>query len=257
MSRVRQNDTVILYDKEKDKKRIINLSVTKGRLSTENGYIRLEDLEGVEYGGSIKTQIGYEYIVLPINIVDFIVKKISRLTQIVYPKDAAYILLKLDVKPGDTVIESGIGSGAMSLIFAQYVGERGKVISYEIREDFIENAHANIRKFGFENRVTIKHRDIIEGFDERYVDSLFLDVKEPWLYIKNAYEAVKPGGMLGILVPTTNQIEETLKEINFFSFIDIEISELLLRKFKPVAQRFRPQDRMGAHTAFMMFARKI
>ena len=110
---------------------------------------------------------------------------------------------------------------------------------------------------GFDDRVTIKHRDIALGFDEEDVDSLFLDVREPWLYIKQAYNALKIGGMLGILVPTTNQIEETLKELNLFSFIDIEVSELLLRKYKPVPGRLRPQDRMGAHTAFMIFARKI
>ncbi len=257
MSKIKENDTIILYDKAKEKKRLINLAVTKGRLSIETGYIELNSLIGMEYGSIVKTQMEYEYIVLPINLVDFIMKKLNRLTQIVYPKDAAYILLKLDVKPGDTVIESGVGSGAMSCVFAQYVGKEGRVISYEIREEFIKNATSNITKMGFGDRITIKHRDIALGFDEKDVDSLFLDVREPWLYIKQAYDALKIGSMLGILVPTTNQIEETLKELNLFSFIDIEVSELLLRKYKPVPGRLRPQDRMGAHTAFMIFARKI
>jgi tRNA (adenine57-N1/adenine58-N1)-methyltransferase len=257
MCKVKQNDTIMLYDREKDKKRIINLSSTKGRLSTENGFIDLNHLPNTKYGSIVTTQLGYPYTILPVNLIDFIIKKLRRLTQIVYPKDAAYILLKMDVKPGDTVIESGIGSGAMSCVFAQYVGTDGKVVSYEINDEFAQNAYSNIKKMGFDDRIVIKHRDIKDGFDETAVDSIFLDVKEPWLYINQAYRALKAGSMLCILVPTTNQIEKVIDEFNHFSLIDIEISELLLRKYKPVSQRLRPQDRMGAHTAYMIFARKI
>ncbi len=257
MYRIKEDDTIILYDNESQKKRIISLKFSKGRLNTDKGFIVLSDIVGMKYGDTISTQLGFEYTVLPINLFDFIMKKLNRLTQIVYPKDAAYIAFKLDVKPGDTVIESGIGSGAMSCVFAHYIGKNGRLISYEIRDEFIENAYSNIKKVGFEDRVEIKHRDIAEGFDETDADSIFLDVKEPWLYLRHAYNALKAGGMLGILIPTVNQAEETLRELNLFSFIDLEVSELLLRKYKPTPGRFRPQDRMGAHTAFMIFARKI
>jgi tRNA (adenine57-N1/adenine58-N1)-methyltransferase len=185
-------------------------------------------------------------------------EKLNRLTQIVYPKDAAYILLRLDVKPGDLVVESGIGSGALTAVFAQAVGKEGKVISYERREEFIKNALSNLRKMGLEERVEVKHRDIASGFDEKEeADALFLDVREPWLYLESAYEALKVGRFMGILLPTANQVIETLKKLKELPFTEPEVCEILLRKYKTVPERFRPEDRMPAHTAYLIFTRKL
>ncbi len=257
MSKVKPDDTIMLYDSEKQKKHILNLSVTKGKYSTDKGVIDLDRLIGLEYGREVHTHLGHPYLLLPTTLYDFIMKKLNRLTQIVYPKDAAYILMRLDVKPGDTVLESGIGSGAMTAVFARFVGEKGKVISYEKRKEFIKNASSNLKKIGLLDRVQIKEHDISEGFDEKDVDSLFLDVREPWLYIDRSMETLKTGGIVGIVVPTVNQIEETLRALERVSVIDLEVSELLLRRYKPVADRLRPEDRMSAHTAFMIFARKV
>ena len=253
---VKSEDTVIFYDREKNKKYFINLSITP-KFGTENGVIETKDIIGVEYGSEVKTHKGYSYVILPATLYDFIMYKLNRLTQIVYPKDAAYIALRLDVKPGDKIIESGVGSGAMTAVFAHIVGPSGKIISYEKREEFIKNALSNLNKLGFLDRVEIKHRDISEGFDENDADAVFLDVREPWLYLHHAYNALKKGRMLGILVPTVNQIIETLKKLEELSFIDIEVLEILLRHYKTVPERLRPEDRMPAHTAFLIFARKV
>ncbi len=258
METVKETDTVILLDTEKNKRYFLNLALAKGKFNTERGEIDLSELVGKRYGSVVKTHKGFPYLLLPCTLYEFIMFKLNRLTQIVYPKDAAYILLRLDVKPGDTVIESGIGSGALTAVFAQVVGENGKVISYEKREEFIKNALSNLRKVGLDSRVEVKHRDISEGFDEEEeADALFLDVREPWLYLDKAYSALKPGRFLGILVPTANQVIETLKGLEMLPFIDIEVSEILLRKYKTVPERFRPEDRMPAHTAYLIFARKI
>ncbi len=258
METVKETDTVILLDREKDKKYFLNLSLSKGKFTTDKGDLNLSELIGKPYGSIVKTHKGYPYVVLPCSLYEFIMFKLNRLTQIVYPKDAAYILLRLDVKPGDTVVESGIGSGALTAVFAQAVGKEGKVISYEKREEFIKNALSNLRKVGLDSRVKVKHRDISEGFDEKEeADALFLDVREPWLYLDKAYTALKAGRFLGILVPTANQVIETLKGLESLPFIDVEVSEILLRKYKTVPERFRPEDRMPAHTAYLIFARKV
>ncbi len=254
--KVKAEDTVIFYDKEKDKKYFINLSLTP-KFGTEYGIIETEKLIGIEYGAEIKTHKGYPYLLLPSTVYDFIMYKLNRLTQIIYPKDAAYIALRLDVKPGDKIIESGVGSGAMTAIFAHIVGSSGKVISYEKREEFIKNAKSNLNKLGFIDRIEIKHRDISEGFDENDADALFLDVREPWYYLHHGYKALKKGRMVGILVPTVNQIIETLKKLEELPFIDVEVLEILVRHYKTVHERLRPEDRMSAHTAFLIFARKV
>ncbi len=256
MDKVKADDIIILYDSEKKKRYFLNLKLSRGKFGTDRGEIQLASIIGADYGSTVKTHLGYSYVILPMNIFDFVMFKLNRLTQIVYPKDAAYIILKLNVKPGDTVIESGIGSGAMTSIFAHFVGDSGRVISYEKRPEFIRNAVSNLRKVNLDKRVTVKCRDISQGFDEKNADAVFLDVREPHLYVESAYKALKPGNTIGILVPTANQVIDTLKIIEKLPFLDIEVSELLLRKYKIVPERFRPEDRMVAHTAYLMFAKK-
>jgi len=257
MDKVSESDTVILLDLKSGKKYYLNLSLTKGEFNTDKGKIELSSLIGLPYGSTVKSSKGFDFLVLPCTLFDFIMHKLKRLTQIIYPKDAAYILLKLNVKPGDVVLESGVGSGALTAVFAQAVGREGRVISYERREEFIKNASSNLRKLGLLDRVEIKHRDIADGVDEREVDALFLDVREPWLYLDRVVPSLKVGGVLGLLLPTTNQVVESLKKVKELPLIDIEVCEILLRKYKTVPERFRPEDRMPAHTAYLLFARKI
>ena len=98
---------------------------------------------------------------------------------------------------------------------------------------------------------------IAESFEEKEVDAVFLDLKEPWLLLQPAWEALKPGHPLGILVPTTNQISQCLKEMKRLPFVGVEVVELLLRKYKTNPDRIRPEDRMVAHTGYLIFARKV
>lgn len=52
-------------------------------------------------------------------------------TQIVDDSDASFVTMTLDVFPGSHVVESGTGSGSMTLSLARAVGTNGHVFSYE------------------------------------------------------------------------------------------------------------------------------
>ncbi|MBC7116580.1 MAG: tRNA (adenine-N1)-methyltransferase [Pseudothermotoga sp.] len=229
--------------------------VQDGKLQTHHGIIDLASLVGKNYGSVCETHTGERFYIMKPRLVDEIYK-MKRQTQIVYPKDIGFILLMLDVHEGSRVIDAGIGSGAMCAALARAVGEKGKVYAYERREEFKRLAEDNLAKWGLVDRVEIKLRDISEGFDER-VDAIFLDVPDPWNYIGQCYEALNGSGNLAIVCPTTNQVQRVLKEISKFSLVGIEVWESLFRQYKPVAERLRPFDRMVAHTAYMIFARKV
>ncbi len=77
-------------------------------------------------------------------------------------------------------------------MFAMAVGDSGHVYSYERRTEFSALAQRNVARAGLSHRVTFKVRDIAEGFDERDADVVFLDVREPWLYLKQAGTAWLP-----------------------------------------------------------------
>jgi tRNA (adenine57-N1/adenine58-N1)-methyltransferase len=100
-------------------------------------------------------------------------------------------------------------------------------------------------------------RDIAEGLDETDADAFFLDVQNPYDYIGQVRAALKPGGYFCALSPTVNQVEKTLFALRQHNFAFIEVAEMLLRYYKAEPSRFRPTDRMVAHTGYLVFARRI
>ncbi len=226
------------------------------KFTTADGVFDLGELVGQLPGTIVRSHLGHPLVAVRPNPADWVLYAVKRQTQITYPKEMGYILVRAGVGPGSLVLETGSGSGASTLMFAMAVGDSGHVFSYERRPEFSALAQRNLERVGLRHRVTFKVRDIAEGFDERDVDVVFLDVREPWLYLPQGLEALASGGSLVVLVPTTNQISETLRAMRGLPLVDVEVSELLLRHYKPNPDRLRPEDRMVAHTAFLIFARK-
>ena len=154
-------------------------------------------------------------------------------------------------------MEAGTGSGSMTIALANAVGSEGKVISYEQKSDVQNLAKKNLERVGLDPRVDFKLRDIQEGFDETDADAFFLDVQNPFDYIPQVRDALKPGGFFCTLIPTFNQVEKVLHALQKNHFAFVEVCELLLRYYKTNPSRIRPTDRMVAHTGFLIFARKI
>jgi tRNA (adenine57-N1/adenine58-N1)-methyltransferase len=165
-------------------------------------------------------------------------------------------MLRLGVGPGRRIIEAGSGSGGMTMALAWSVGEQGRVFSYDRRGEFSDLCSQNLEWAGLASRVEWFNRDIGEGFLQTDADALFLDVRTPWDYLEQAAAAMRPGAPIGFLLPTTNQVQDLLLALEHAPFGDVEVLEILLRKYKVNGERFRPDDRMVAHTGFLIFARK-
>jgi tRNA (adenine57-N1/adenine58-N1)-methyltransferase len=226
-------------------------------MHTHRGFIAHDVIAGRPFGSTVKTQLGHPFLVLQPSTFD-IIMHVKRASQIVYPKEIGYILLRMNILPGSRVIEAGTGSGALALALSRFVRPDGRIYTYEERDDMLELARKNLERVGALSTVELKQRDIRAGFDERGVDALFLDVREPWLFLTQAHAALKGGGFFGSLVPTTNQLSDLLQEMESVGgWADIEVTEILMRNYKPVAARVRPEDRMVAHTGYLLFARAV
>ncbi len=254
MEIINRGDIILLFGEDGSK---LFAKVEEGIISTHLGKIDISNLIGKEYGVFQKTHIGKTFFPIKPTIFDLIMGLLKRETQIVYPKDAAYIILKLGICNGKKILECGTGSGAMTAILSHFVGDDGKVISIEKNEKFYNLARENIEKFGLLHRVLFINQDIREGIKEGGFDAAFIDVREPWEYIDIVFEALLPGGRFGAIVPTTNQVQNLLKSMFYKDFIDIEVCEILLRRFKNIPERLRPEDRMVAHTGYLIFATKV
>ena len=254
MSIAKAQDLVLLLGKD-GKRFIVRLSPGES-LHTHRGFIKHDDMVGQPFGAQLTSQLGYPFYLLRPSIHDLIMN-VRRESQIIYPKESGYVLLKMNILPGSRVIEAGTGSGAMTIALARGVMPSGRVYSYDRRQDMIDLAARNLSRVGVLDLVDLKCRGIAEGFDEKEVDALFMDVREPHLYIGRVKEALAPGSFFGALVPTTNQVSALLEELELRGFVDLEVSEMLLRHYKTVAARLRPEDRMVAHTGYLVFARPL
>lgn len=249
------NDQVLLMGPD-DKRYLVRL-IPNQQFHTHHGFIRHDAIIGQTFGTAIQTQLGYSYLLLQPSTYD-LVMHIKRATQIVYPKEIGYLVMRMNIVPGIRLIEAGTGSGGLALALARLVRPDGRIYSYEEREEMFELAHRNLERAGVLDVVELKQRDIRAGFDERNVDALFLDVREPWLFLAQAHAALKSGGFFGSLVPTTNQVSDLIAEMERLrGWTDIEVIEVLTRRYKPNAERLRPEDRMVAHTGYLIFARAI
>lgn len=250
----REGDIVMLVGE--DGKRVLVQLQRGGQWHTHRGLVRHDDILDRPLGRMVATQLGQVYLVLEPSTHDLI-RYIKRSTQIIFPKDAAYIVQRLNLYPGRRVVEAGTGSGGLTLAMARAVMPTGRVYSYEERAAMSNLARRNLERLRLLDYVELRVQDVAEGFAEREVDACFLDLREPWLHLAAARTALKDGGFFGSLVPTANQVSELLKAMEAHGFLDLEVQELLLRSYKPIADRLRPADRMVAHTGYLVFGRKV
>ena len=233
------------------------VTVAEGKnMGTHLGELTLGDAIGKPYGDRIYSNMEHPFLLLEPTLEDKMMK-VKRHTQIIYPKDAAFMILKTGIGSGMRVIECGAGSGSLTMALANAVAPDGMVFSYDVREKHLENARMNIENAGYADNVEFKLRQAQEGFDEDDVDVVVLDLPSPWDGIASAARALRGGGRIASLSPTYNQVEKCVENLEKHGFVYIETSELLLRHIRVSTGKTRPVDRMVSHTGFLTFGRKI
>jgi len=250
------NSLVVLSDK-KDKQYMVTLK-EGARFSTQYGYIEHNDIAALDEGDVIKSTLGHPYLVYKPTYMDFVMN-IKRQAQIIYPKDAAAMLMWCDVAPDQKILESGIGQGALSLAILRALAGTGSLTSYEIRADFAEQSAKFIKQFMGETPAnhTIEVRSIYDGIDGTY-DRVLLDLPEPWHVVPHLKAGLKNGGLIVAYLPTILQVKtyvDALKECGYFS--DIETAEFTRRPWKVDGMSVRPEMWIYNHSAFLISARKL
>lgn len=243
--------------KDRKGKTYLQKLVENGRFQTHLGLLKHSDIVGKEEGQTFTTSTGEEVVIFYPTLNEFI-HKMGRKTAIIQPKDIGFILLGVDLKPGDKVLEAGTGSGALLLALSRYVGKEGKVYSYDNRPELQEIARKNLEKFYGQvpENVVLKQKDITAGIEEKNLDAIILDFSEPWCAIPEIIKALRPGGKLASYLPTIIQVERLVKELQSSEmFVDIEPCELLLRPWQVKGFSVRPLHRIIGHTGFLVFAR--
>ncbi|MFN7170955.1 MAG: tRNA (adenine-N1)-methyltransferase, partial [Candidatus Omnitrophota bacterium] len=244
----KEGDLVIFYDPIKGNAYLQKL-VKNGKFMTHWGIIEHNQVLHREEGEVVFTHTEKKFFIFHPTLNEFI-KKMARKSAIMHPKDLGIVLLWADIHPGLRVVEAGSGSGALLLALARAVGEKGEVISYDVREDLQEIAKQNVRKFlGEVPNLKFKVKDIYRGIEEVDVDRIIFDLPCPWEAINTLKESLRPGGIVLAYLPTIIQSEKFVKALQETGgFFLIETLESIIRPWNIEGLSVRPCHRMIGHT---------
>jgi tRNA (adenine57-N1/adenine58-N1)-methyltransferase len=253
---VSKNDRIVLIPVESTSGQRICFQIEgKNKKISGLGIFNPNDLINKPFGSKI-TLGRKSYWLLPANTNDQL-ETLTRKAQIILPKDSMQIAHYCDVKSGSKVVEGGLGSGALTIILLTLVAPHGKVTTYEIRPDFARIGAQNIEKTGLKTAWELKQQDITKGIKERDVDAVILDIPEPWLVTKLAWNALCAGGVFAGYVPTMNQVEKLVNALRKKPYIDIHTFETMQRELVVGTGGTRPSFDMLGHTGYITVARKV
>ncbi|NPA47233.1 MAG: tRNA (adenine-N1)-methyltransferase [Thermococci archaeon] len=249
------NDRVLLVDR---RGKTYMVKVEEREFHTDLGIVNLGELLNMNYGDTILSHKGEPFRILKPRIND-IIRKMRRGPQIVHPKDAGVIISYAGISTGDVVVEAGTGSGALTMFLAEAVGESGRVVSYERREDFAEIARKNLELAGLLDRVEIKNQDIYDGIDENGVDHVVLDLPQPERVLPHAVRSLKPGGYFVAYTPCMNQVHRFYSHLEEYreEFMKPLTIDVLTIEHEVKRECMRPKTTMLIHTGYITFLRKL
>ncbi|SEH83524.1 MULTISPECIES: tRNA (adenine-N1)-methyltransferase [unclassified Leifsonia] len=252
----------------------VQLTGPKGRMNTitlepgklfhsHRGVLPHDAIIGLPDGSVVTNNAGVEHLALRPLLTDFVMS-MPRGAAIVYPKDAAQILALADIFPGATVVEAGVGSGALSLWLLRAIGPEGRLLSFERREEFADVARDNAATFlgGDPGNWTLTVGDLQDALpaavEPGSVDRVVLDMLAPWETLDAVTAALKPGGVVICYVATVTQLSRVAEAIRASGdFTHPQSNETMVRGWHVEGLAVRPDHRMIAHTGFLITARRL
>jgi tRNA (adenine57-N1/adenine58-N1)-methyltransferase len=183
-------------------------------------------------------------------------RKLARGPQIITLKDAGIISAFTGISSGDLVVDAGAGSGFLAIFMGNLVKPKGRVVSYEVREDFARIAERNVKKAGLEKYVQVKQKDIFRGIDENGVDVITLDMPEPWHAVEHVKKALKDDGYAVGYVPTVEQARKFVLACVEAGLRHEQTVECMVREMVVGERGTRPQTKGLMHTGYLAFVRK-
>ncbi len=226
-------------------------------LHHHRGAVRHADVIGQLDGARVRSSQGRFFTVVRPRLIDYVLD-MPRRSGIVYPKDAAHLIAWADIAAGQRVLEAGIGSGALTLALLRAIGERGQLVAYEQRAEFIELALGNVRAYGGGQNLLVRERDIYDGLVDDNLDRVVLDLAEPWRVLPHLPATLRPSGWLAAYTPSIVQASQLVEAMRATrQYAQVETHETLLRGWHLQAQAIRPEHEMVGHTGFVTVGRLV
>ncbi|RMB58724.1 tRNA (adenine-N1)-methyltransferase [Tessaracoccus antarcticus] len=226
---------------------------------TTKGAVSHDELIGGPEGVTIKSIGGMQYLVLRPLLSEYMVA-MPREAAVIYPKDAAQILMWADIFPGARVMEAGVGSGALSLALLRAIGPDGELHSYERRQEFADVARRNVETFidGEHPAWRLTVGDLVTELRDDRLDRVILDMLAPWECIEAVGERLEPGGLVCCYVATSTQLGRVADTFRAHGgYTEPHLTETTVRDWHAEGLAIRPGHGTSAHTGFLAISRRL
>lgn len=197
------------------------------RLHSNWGIVQHDHVAGQPAGRFFETNRGVSIFIRRASLEDYVLY-MRRGPAIAYPKDAATMLMMMDVMEGDCVLESGSGSGAMSLFLSRAVGSKGSVLSVEVREDHHKRSVLNYQRWRkswsqrrgqewpdnvqFHNADLLTASSLLAG---RGFHGVALDMVNPHLVLPTVITHLHTGAVCTIYLANITQVVDLLEGLRW------------------------------------------
>jgi len=230
-----------------------------GQFHTAKGPVSHDELISQPEGIVVRSTGGTTFLAMRPLLYEFTVT-MPRGAAVIYPKDAAQVLMSADIFPGARVLEAGAGSGALTCTLLRAIGPSGHLTSYERREDFASLARRNVENFfgASPHNWDLRVGDVVEALSEEPLDRVVLDMLAPWDCVSAVADVLVPGGVFCAYVTTTTQLAQTVETLRVHTgFTEPEATESLIRAWHVEGLAVRPRHNMVGHTGFVITSRRM
>src|SRR4051794_7886263 len=161
---------------------------------------------------------------------------------LIFPIARRKAVAALGLKPGDTVLEIGAGTGRNFPYLIDAVGPSGSVIGVDASEGMLREASKSVEQRGWSN-VRLQRQDAAQLELDQDVDAVLFSLSysampDPKRALKQAWRYLKPGGRVAVM-------DAGLTETRFRPLLD-PIAQVLIR-LGPGNPYSRPWDDLSAY----------
>jgi phosphatidylethanolamine/phosphatidyl-N-methylethanolamine N-methyltransferase len=125
-------------------------------------------------------------------------------------------IMSMDIRPGETILDVGVGTGLSFPVFPSHC----KVIGIDISTDMLKKANEKIREKRFKH-IKILGMDAMScafkdnSFDKVFISHVVSVVPDPYRAMSEVRRVCRPGGLIVIVnhFKSTNKVIETVEKI--------------------------------------------
>ena len=118
--------------------------------------------------------------------------------------DPVKTLQAADVKPGQSILEAGCGTGFFTIPVARLVGDQGSVVAMDVSSGFIEQVSKKVQKADLKNVCIIKRDALETGLETASIDKVLLFGVIPFTLLPlgrllpEMHRVLKPEGTMSV-----------------------------------------------------------